>query len=111
MLDKVTQSDRAVLAELANLRAEVTELRMLRPRLEALEQQLADHPSFACDEISVSAAARLAGRSDQTILNWIASERVGRFDRQLRHYRVSRRRLRQYMVFRFGAAPAALMEP
>jgi hypothetical protein len=106
MLDKVTQSNSPdVLAELAALRAEVAELRAF-----VLEQQLADHPSFARDEMSVSAAARLAGRSDQTILNWIASARIGRFDPQLHHYRVSRRRLREYMIFRFGVAPAGLME-
>ena len=111
MLDKIAQSDSPdLLAELREIRVEVAELRALRPRIEALEQQLAG-TSFACDEMSVSTAARLAGRCEQTVLNWIANAGVGRFDPQIHHYRVSRRKLHKYMVSRFGTAPAGLKEP
>jgi hypothetical protein len=100
MLDKVARSDIAeLLVALSELRRDVANLHKL------IEQRLGPGDD---DDITVTAAAALAGRSAQTVRNW-ASE-VGYFDSKLRRFVISKRKLANYMRARFGTVPRALAE-
>jgi hypothetical protein len=65
------------------------------------------------DALSVAQAAELAGVSEVTIRTWIARHGVGEYHEAFLAYVVSRRRLREYLIRRGGAAclPHAFREP
>jgi hypothetical protein len=95
MLDEVT-------SEVMELRHELAEL---RGRVDRLERQR----SYSDDDgLTVAAAGRLAGRSEQCIRDWCERAGIGQFDAVAARYRVSRRRLRSYMLGRFGLVPPGL---
>jgi hypothetical protein len=93
MLDRVDASDQ-ILAAIAALTDEV---RALRIDLVNITKSIP-----AADELSVAAAARLVGRSEQCVRDWCTSAGIGRYDASVRRHWVSRTKLRDYVFRRFG---------
>ena len=89
---------------LAALDAVVANQAELRARIEQLERTHASND----DLLTVAAAARIVGRSEQCIRDWCDREGVGRFDEGIHRYWVSRAKLRSYVLTRFGIVPANL---
>ena len=58
------------------------------------------------DELSVSAAAAICGRSQQTIRNW--APYIGHFDPMVHRFVISKAKLTVYLRKRFGHVPSEL---
>jgi hypothetical protein len=99
---KIEMLDRP--AKSATLDDVLVEIRALR-RL--VEQRLSSH-SDDDDQMTVTAAATICRRTPQTIRNWVEIHHVGEFDPAARRYRVSRQKLRSFLVNKFGEAPAEI---
>ena len=90
-------------AQPATLDDVLAEVRELRAPFEA-------HVGVAddSDEMSVLAVAVLVRKSTVTVRAWCTKHNIGRYDLKTDRYFVSRRKLRVYLVNRFGSAPDEL---
>ena len=100
----------------AELRGEIAELRQ---RLEAL---FASHDRLlalvfdkieagsSAETMTVQEAAEAAGYTRQTIRNWCGEHGIGEFRANAQRFFVSRAKLRQYMLDRFGKLPHGLRQ-
>jgi hypothetical protein len=93
--------DRPTIAE-PTLADVVAELRSLR---ELIEQRIGVAQDSG-DELSVPQAARIVGKTEQTIRNW--APHIGYFDARARRFIISKAKLAAYLEARFGSVPVEL---
>jgi hypothetical protein len=99
-------------AEIAALRAEVRQgladmvatAAIVRDLRDELRRALTPRP---VDLVTVAAAARLSGRSTETIRRWCALHQVGEMDDH-GTFQVSLTRLRAHLLAQHGVLPAGL---
>jgi len=103
--------DDRMAAEVARLASQVARLvEVVEARLPAPEPVEDDDDA---GDVSVAEAARLAGRSTQTLRRWCDDFGVGKYSDAAGCYLVCRAKLRAHLVGRYGAArlPAGLRHP
>ena len=60
------------------------------------------------DELWVAAAAAIVGKTPVTVRTWCTQHSIGHYDLRSKRYLISRRKLRAFLISRFGSAPDAL---
>ena len=98
MLDRSTTTSSATLDEVL---AEIRELR-------ALFEQHVMAPVDEDDEMWASAVAVIVSRTPQTVRDWCEQHAIGKLDKKSRRYIVSKRKLRAFLIARFGQVPNGL---
>ena len=91
--------DAGVAGELAAVRSELADLRMLVERLLAGDDPDPDDPLLTTQEI-----AALTGRGDEAVRTWFVARGLGYYDRVARRYRARRSELVAFLIKEFGLA-------
>jgi hypothetical protein len=92
---------RARSASIDDVLAEVRELKRI------VEQRFSQHCDDS-DELTILAAAAICCKSAQTLRNWCEVHGLGVFDEKARRYVISRRKLRSFLINKYGRAPDEL---